>query len=193
MSQVLHRAPGTEEASARSAPVVEAEHLQRRFGGRLILADVTFSVAAGEAFGIAGSNGSGKSVLLRLLASLDRPTGGAATILGHDNPREVTTADLLAAADTPAALVRIAGAVACGLAESGMYWSASSPPARDYLALLTGSGWTPDDWTADVLARNAAPVADGSEDIGAGDDCTRPTRPTRPTTPRPTTTRTASR
>ncbi len=88
MSQVLHRAPGTEEASARSAPVVEAEHLQRRFGGRLILADVTFSVAAGEAFGIAGSNGSGKSVLLRLLASLDRPTGGAATILGHDTARE---------------------------------------------------------------------------------------------------------
>lgn len=82
--------------------------------------------------------------------------GYAATILGYDQPRDVTTADLLDGADTPAALVRVAGAVAAGLAETAMYWSSGGEPCRDYLATLTSSGWTPDDWTATVLARHTA-------------------------------------
>lgn len=80
----------------------------------------------------------------------------AATMLGHDQPREITIEGLLDGVDTHAGLVRVAGAVAFGLAENGMYWSAGSPQCRDYLALLTGSGWTPGDWTAAVLDRNAA-------------------------------------
>jgi hypothetical protein len=80
----------------------------------------------------------------------------AATMLGHEQPREITIERLLDGVDTHAGLVRVAGAVACGLAENGMYWSAGSPQCRDYLMLLTASGWTPDDWTAAVLDRNAA-------------------------------------
>lgn len=80
----------------------------------------------------------------------------AATILGHDQPREITIERLLDGVDTHAGLVRVAGAVALGLAENGMYWSAGSPQCRDYLTLLTGSGWSPDDWTAAVLDCNAA-------------------------------------
>ncbi len=37
-----------------------------------------------------------------------------------------------------------------------MYWSTGSAPCRDYLDVLTRSGWTPDEWTADAIARNAA-------------------------------------
>jgi len=72
-------------SSPEAAVVVD--HLARRFGGRLILQDVTFSVLAGTAFGIAGPNGCGKTVLLRLLASLDRPTAGQITIHGYDSVR----------------------------------------------------------------------------------------------------------
>lgn len=79
----------------------------------------------------------------------------AATMLGHDQPREITVKGLLDGVDTPAGLVRVAGAVALGLAENHMYWSSGNPQCRDYLALLTGTGWTPDDWTAAVLDRNA--------------------------------------
>ena len=61
-------------------------------------------------------------------------------MLGHDQPREITVERLLDGVDTHAGLVRVAGAVALGLAENGMYWSAGSPQCRDYLALLTGSG-----------------------------------------------------
>ena len=82
--------------------------------------------------------------------------GFAATMLGYHQPRDITVEGLLDGVDTPAALARVAGAVALGQAESRMYWSSGSPPCRDYLALLTGSGWTPDEWTAAVLDGNAA-------------------------------------
>ena len=95
--------------------------------------------------------------------------GYAATILGFDRPREVTTRDLLDAADTPAQLTRIAAAVACGLAENAMYWSPSSTPCRDYLDTLTGSGWAPDPWTADAIAHRTDPE-DWSGDEGEDDD-----------------------
>ena len=63
------------------------DHLVRRFGSRLVLHDLSFSVEASQAFGIAAANGSGKTVLLRLLASLDRPTSGHIAIHGYDTVR----------------------------------------------------------------------------------------------------------
>ena len=50
----------------------------------LILHDVSFRVDANQAFGIVGANGSGKTVLMRLLATLDRPTSGQISVHGHD-------------------------------------------------------------------------------------------------------------
>ena len=75
---------------------------------------------------------------------------------------------------TPAALVRLAGAVAAGVAETAMYWSSGSQPCRDYLATLTGTGWTPDPWTAAVLARHTDTTTvdtfDGTGDADADAD-----------------------
>ena len=70
-----------------SEPAVVVEHLARRFGARAVLHDVSFTVAPGIAFGIAGANGSGKTVLLRLIATLDRPTQGRVVIHGYDSVR----------------------------------------------------------------------------------------------------------
>ena len=49
------------------------------------------------------------------------------------------------------AFLMAAGAVALGLAENRMYWSASSSQCRDYLDALIATGWTPDEWTAATL------------------------------------------
>jgi ABC-2 type transport system ATP-binding protein len=68
-------------------PAVIVDHVVRRFGGRLVLHDVSFNVLPGVAFGIAGANGSGKTVLLRLIASLDRPSAGQISIHGFDTVR----------------------------------------------------------------------------------------------------------
>lgn len=91
----------------------------------------------------------------------------AATMLGHDDPRDVTAATLLDGVDSPTALTRVAGAVALGQAESRMYWSATSAQCRDYLGLLTGSGWTLDDWTAAALA---APATDPDDEADTEDE-----------------------
>ena len=68
-------------------PAVVVEHLVRRFGARAVLNDISFTVEPSQAFGIAGANGSGKTVLLRLLASLDRPTSGRVAIHGYNSVR----------------------------------------------------------------------------------------------------------
>jgi hypothetical protein len=93
------------------------------------------------------------------------PLAFAATILGYEEPRNVRASTLLADADTPTALVRVAGAVAFGLAENHMYHSPQGCGA--YLRALTGTGWEPDEWTTAALGDSAP--ADTSEDP-AGDE-----------------------
>ncbi len=60
----------------RAAPLIRCEHIEKRFGYRRVLRDVSFSVAAGEVLSLLGANGSGKTTLLRIIASLDRPDKG---------------------------------------------------------------------------------------------------------------------
>ena len=67
--------------------VVEVEHVARRLGSKQVLRDVSFTVPAGQAFGITGANGSGKTVLLRLLAGLDRSSQGLVRVAGQDAAR----------------------------------------------------------------------------------------------------------
>jgi len=63
-------------------PAVLVEHLSKRFGERLAVDDVSFSVAAGEVFGFLGPNGAGKTTTVRMLATLIAPTSGTARVAG---------------------------------------------------------------------------------------------------------------
>lgn len=64
--------------------------LGKRFGARWVLRGVTFEVTRGEAVGLLGANGSGKSTILRILGTLLNPTVGSATIDGLDIAREAS-------------------------------------------------------------------------------------------------------
>jgi ABC-2 type transport system ATP-binding protein len=70
-----------------SEPAIVVDHVVRRFAARTVLQNVSFSVEANQAFGLIGANGSGKTVLLRLIASLDRPTTGRIAVHGYDTLR----------------------------------------------------------------------------------------------------------
>jgi ABC-2 type transport system ATP-binding protein len=67
---------------------IEAEHLTRRFGDFVAVDDVSFHVEQGEIFGYLGANGAGKSTTIRMLIALLAPSGGRATVAGHDVARE---------------------------------------------------------------------------------------------------------
>jgi len=69
-------------------PAIELEGLTRRYGERVALADLTLSVPAGATLVVFGPNGAGKTTLLRLLATLLRPHGGRARVLGRELPGE---------------------------------------------------------------------------------------------------------
>ncbi|MGE5571311.1 MAG: ABC transporter ATP-binding protein [Rhodospirillales bacterium] len=64
-------------------PVIELQGLEVRFGGRVILDNLTRSVS-GQAIGLLGPNGAGKSTLINTLLGFYQPSKGTARILGHD-------------------------------------------------------------------------------------------------------------
>ncbi len=59
-----------------SAPAIEAEGLDKRFGPVTALRDLDLAVPSGSVLAVLGPNGAGKSTLLRLLAGLARPSRG---------------------------------------------------------------------------------------------------------------------
>ena len=70
------------------APAIELDGLVRRYGERTALDRVSVSVPAGATLVVFGPNGAGKSTLLRVLATLLRPQGGSAHVLGKALPGE---------------------------------------------------------------------------------------------------------
>lgn len=64
--------------------VVEVRGLTRRFGSFTAVDRVTFSVGRGEVFGFLGSNGAGKTTVIRMLCGLLAPSEGEARVLGID-------------------------------------------------------------------------------------------------------------
>ena len=70
-------------------PILECEDLRKTFaGGFEAVRGITFDIQEGEAFGLLGPNGAGKTTTMRMLGTLLTPSGGQATVAGHDVVRE---------------------------------------------------------------------------------------------------------
>jgi ABC-2 type transport system ATP-binding protein len=77
----------TQPATSRSLdsmPAVRVERVVKRFGSTTALAGVDLEVPEGMVLGLLGPNGAGKTTLVRILATLLRPDGGQAELLGLD-------------------------------------------------------------------------------------------------------------
>ena len=57
--------------------VIEAEHLRKGYGERLLIEDLNFKLPAGGIVGVIGPNGAGKTTLVRMITGAERPDGGA--------------------------------------------------------------------------------------------------------------------
>jgi len=64
--------------------MLEVERVSRNFGALAALADVSFSVRAGEVFSVIGPNGAGKSTLFNVITGLHAPSSGRVRFLGED-------------------------------------------------------------------------------------------------------------
>ena len=62
--------------------MIAAAGLTRKFGDRVVVDDVTFTVERGEIVALLGPNGAGKTTTLRMLAGLIAATAGTVTIYG---------------------------------------------------------------------------------------------------------------
>ena len=64
--------------------MIEVENLTKRYGDKVAVADLTFTVQPGTVTGFLGPNGAGKSTTLRMIAALDVPTSGRVRVNGRD-------------------------------------------------------------------------------------------------------------
>lgn len=67
---------------------IEVDHLRKRYGAKVAVDDVSFTVAEGEIFGLLGRNGAGKSTTVDCLAGLRAPDRGRIRVTGLDPRRD---------------------------------------------------------------------------------------------------------
>ena len=65
-------------------PLLEVKGLRKTYGGRRVVDDVSFSIAAGEVVGLLGRNGAGKTTSFRMTIGMITPEAGTVRFDGHD-------------------------------------------------------------------------------------------------------------
>ena len=63
---------------------VRLDHVTKKFGGHTAVDDLSLTIADGEFFVLLGPTGAGKTTTLRLIAGLEKPSGGSVHIAGRD-------------------------------------------------------------------------------------------------------------
>jgi heme ABC exporter ATP-binding subunit CcmA len=64
--------------------MIQAEHLRKTYGQTAVLDDVSIELGTGQGLTLLGPNGTGKTTLLRIVATLLRPTSGSLRVAGAD-------------------------------------------------------------------------------------------------------------
>ena len=64
--------------------MISVQHLTKRIGSSMVLDDITLQMLPGKVTGLVGPNGSGKTMLMRVLVGLVKPSSGEVTINGVD-------------------------------------------------------------------------------------------------------------
>jgi len=130
--------------TSAAGPVITVDALRKTYGATTAVDGVTFSVQAGEVFGLLGSNGAGKTTTVECLEGLRKPDAGEVRVLG---------------VDPLAHPERLRGRVGCQLQESHLpdrmrVWEA--------LDLFAAAAPRPVDWTEVLEAWGLAPKRDAA-------------------------------
>jgi energy-dependent translational throttle protein EttA len=85
LNQAQDRAPGQSQIMIPAGPrlgdlVIEAEHLKKGYGDRLLIDDLSFHLPPGGIVGVIGANGAGKTTLFRMITGQEQPDAGTLRI-----------------------------------------------------------------------------------------------------------------
>lgn len=69
-------------------PAVALQNVHKVYNGKVVVNDLTLTIAPGEIFGLLGPNGAGKSTTIRMLTTLTQPTQGEILVAGYDVVRQ---------------------------------------------------------------------------------------------------------
>ncbi len=72
--------------------MIEVSHLAKKYGSRLAVDDISFTVEDGVIYGLLGPNGAGKSTIMNILTGYLAATEGQVTVAGHPLPEEADAA-----------------------------------------------------------------------------------------------------
>ncbi|MCA1401645.1 nodulation factor ABC transporter ATP-binding protein NodI [Bradyrhizobium sp. BRP56] len=75
-----------------STAAIDLAGVRKSFGDKIIVDELSFSVARGECFGLLGPNGAGKSTIARMLLGMISPDAGKITILNEPVPARARVA-----------------------------------------------------------------------------------------------------
>src|ERR687894_2685847 len=103
--------------------LVNLAGVEKGYGSRSVLRDVTLGVSAGDRIGVVGRNGDGKSTLLRLIAGSEEPDAGGVTRSGGPEPVLLGQGDDLSGSGT------LREALVAGLAQPE--WGGGRPFPRE--------------------------------------------------------------
>jgi ABC-2 type transport system ATP-binding protein len=71
-------------------PIIDISHVSKSYGKVDALHDVSLTIGEGEVFGLIGPDGSGKTSLFRILATLLLPDEGKVSVAGHDTRQQMS-------------------------------------------------------------------------------------------------------
>jgi len=76
------------DATGNNRIAIQTSAISRKFKDFIAVDGIDLSIKQGELFALLGPNGAGKTTTLKMLCCLLRPSGGTATIMGHDTQKD---------------------------------------------------------------------------------------------------------
>jgi len=76
-----------DDKNITTSPCIKIEHVNRFFGKKQVLFDITLDVTYSQILGLLGPSGSGKSTLIKMIAGIDIPTSGEVYLLNEKMPK----------------------------------------------------------------------------------------------------------
>jgi len=70
-----------------NSPSIKIEHVNRSFGKKQVLFDISLDIPYAQILGLLGPSGSGKSTLVKMIAGIDNPTSGQVYVLDEKMPK----------------------------------------------------------------------------------------------------------